>query len=148
MSFKHKLYCNTLGCKMAFAVKGIKRMLRKQFEDEGVELTLEQYFVLNIIDNEEGLILQDIAEIVDRDKSAVLRHINGLEKHRFVVRTPDPEDKRRKLLIVTKPGINALEHARRLDHQLNDELISCLNDEKRVEMESILSSIYEKLLTV
>lgn len=147
MSLKHKLYCSTLGCKMAFAVKGIKRMLKKRFEDKGIALTLEQYFVLNIIDNEEGLILQDLAAIVDRDKSAVLRHINGLEKNRFVVRTTDPNDKRRKLLIVTKPGLKALEQARLLDEQLNRELTQHMNGDQQKEVEELLTSIYKKSMS-
>ncbi|MDZ7692991.1 MAG: hypothetical protein U5K69_18020 [Balneolaceae bacterium] len=52
---------------MAYSLKGIKRMLDKHFTQENIALTLEQYFVLNILDNEEGLILKELANIVDRE---------------------------------------------------------------------------------
>jgi len=143
MALKQKLYCRTLGCKMAFAVKGIIRLLKKRFKEEDIELTLEQFFILNILENEEGLILQDLAEIVDRDKSAVLRHINSLEENHFVARTKDPTDKRRKILLVTKPGIEMLAQARAVDQAVNTEIIGQVPDEKLEEIEDIISDIYE-----
>jgi len=148
MKLKQKLYCNTLGCKMAYAVKGIMRRLAARFASQDVDLTLEQYFILNILDNEEGLILQDLANIVDRDKSAVLRHIDGLEEHCFVVRTTDANDKRRKILIVTKPGLKELEKARKLEEKVHQEITGHLKGEKLKEFEEILSKIYKKTLSI
>jgi|GEM_PF-756360 len=144
MSLDQKLYCNSLGCRMAYAVKGITRMLKKRFSQEGIELTLEQYFILNILDNEEGLILQELADIVDRDKSAVARHIDSLEENHFVLRAPDPEDKRRKMLHVTKPGMAELQKAKVLDQQLNREITDHFDPKKVEAVEAMLSRIYEK----
>lgn len=144
MCLKQKLYCHTIGCKMAFAVKGIMRKLRKKFEEENLSLTLEQYFMLNILDNEEGLILQDLADIVDRDKSAVLRHINGLEEHHLVARSTDPADKRRKLLLVTKSGMRELEKAKELDKEINENITDGIAAEKLGELEELLSDIYQQ----
>lgn len=146
MSLKQKLYCHTLGCKMGFAVKGILRALRQRFGEEEINLTLEQYFMLNILDNEEGLILQELADIVDRDKSAVLRHINGLEENHFVARSTDPEDKRRKILLVTKPGTRILKKAKTLDKKVNQELTQNIPREKLREVEDVLSDIYSRTL--
>lgn len=148
MSLNQKLYCNSLGCRMAYAVKGITRMLKKRFSQEGIELTLEQYFILNILDNEEGLILQELADIVDRDKSAVARHIDSLEENHFVLRAPDPEDKRRKMLHVTKPGMAELQKAMALDKQINDEITSHFDSQKVEAVEAMLSRIYEKSLEI
>ena len=144
MSLNQKLYCNSLGCRMAYAVKGITRMLKKRFSQEGIALTLEQYFILNILDNEEGLILQELADIVDRDKSAVARHIDGLEENHFVLRASDPEDKRRKVLHVTKTGMGELQKAKALDQQVNEEITSHFDPKKVEAVEAMLSRIYEK----
>lgn len=146
MSLKQKLYCHTLGCKMGFAVKGILRMLRHKFNEQNIDLTLEQYFMLNILDNEEGLILQELADIVDRDKSAVLRLINGLEENHFIARSTDPDDKRRKILLVTKNGSTVLEEARALDKQVNRKLTRDIDPEKRQDIEHFLSKIYQRTL--
>lgn len=142
MSLKQKLCCDTLGCKMGFTVKGILRMLDTKFTQQKIDLTLEQYFLLNILNNEEGLILQDLSEILDRDKSAVTRHINGLEDKHFVARTTDPDDKRRKILLITKPGVRVFEEANKLAKQINNDLTRHISKEDLKKFESILSTIY------
>ncbi len=146
MALDKELYCNTLACKMGYAVKSMMRMLKKRFRQEEIDLTLEQYFLLNILDHEEGLILQDLADIVDRDKSVVLRHINGLEENYFVARTADPQDRRRKLLLVTKRGINVLKRARALDEQINDEVTRNIGDEGLQKFQETLTNIYEQAI--
>jgi DNA-binding MarR family transcriptional regulator len=131
---------------MAYAVKGIMRMLNVRFSEKGIQLTLEQFFILNILDNESGLILQDLADILDRDKSAVLRHIDALEEHNFVVRNTDPDDKRRKILIVTKPGLKEMERARKVDEQVHEEVTADINDKNLQELEKSVATIYKNAL--
>lgn len=144
MAFKNKLYCHTLGCKMGFAVKGIKRLISQRFSDHDIKLTIEQYIILNILDNEEGLILQELAELLDRDKSAVLRHINCLENNHFVARTTDSQDKRRKLLLVTKRGLNELEQARNIDKKVNQQFTEQFSQEELQNLDRLLSEIYQQ----
>ena len=145
MGLQQKLYCKTTGCRMAYVVKEIIRSIKKRFEEEGINLTIEQFFILNILDNEDGLILQELAEIVDRDKSAVLRHIDGLEKNHFVTRVKDDDDKRRKLLLITKPGIQVLEKARAVDQQLDKEITEKIENIETKEFEDALANMYKFL---
>lgn len=147
MPTHQKLYCDTLGCKMAYAVKGIMRALNERFKDEEINLTLEQFFILNILNNEEGLILQDLADIVDRDKSAVLRHITGLEDKHFVARTKDPNDKRRKIILMTKAGVKELKKAKVLDHELDEELRGKISEEHLDQLEDFLTDIYNQTMS-
>lgn len=143
MPLKQKLYCRTLGCKMGFAVKGIARLLDQRFSEAEINLTLEQFYILNILENEHGLILQDLADIVDRDKSAVLRHINCLEEKHCVARSEDPEDRRRKILLVTKPGIQILEKAREIEDEVNSEITQHISGEELERLEQAVSHIYK-----
>ncbi len=131
---------------MAHVVKEIIRTLKKRFGEHEVQLTVEQFFILNILDNEDGLILQELAEIVDRDKSAVLRHIDGLEENHFVTRVTDSEDKRRKLLLVTKRGMKTLEKARRIDKELDEEIAAAVENIEMKEFEDSLASMYNFLI--
>lgn len=144
---KQKLYCNTTGCRMAYVVKGIIAALKDRFQKEGIELTIEQFFILNILDNEDGLILQELADIVDRDKSAVLRHIDGLEKNHFVSRVTDQHDKRRKLLLITKRGMQTLEAARAVDKELDREITDQIGDIELEDFEHALSNMYNYLFS-
>ena len=146
MTSENKFCCQTLSCKMGFAVKAVLRLISSRFTEEEVDLTIEQYFILNILDHEEGLILQDLADILDRDKSAVLRHLNCLEEKHFVARTTDPDDKRRKVLLVTKSGLEVLNKARTLAQKVNEELVSDLPEEKLEYFEHMVTSLYEKAI--
>ncbi len=148
MSTEKKLNCTTLGCRMAYAVKGIMRLMQQRFRQEGIKLTIEQFFMLNILDNMEGLILQELAEIVDRDKSAVLRHIDGLEENHYVARSKDPEDGRRKILLVTKKGMLMLEEAKMLEKEVNDELTRHIPSGKLREYEKNIDKIYDNAMEV
>lgn len=145
MGLHQKLYCETTGCQMAYVVKEIIGSLKRRFEEEGINLTIEQFFILNILDNEDGLILQELAEILDRDKSAVLRHIDGLEKNHFVSRVKDDEDKRRKLLLITKPGMKVLEKARAVDQQLDEEINCEIKNIETKKFKDALASMYNFL---
>lgn len=145
MSLHQKLYCETTGCRMAYVVKEMVRSLKKRFQEENIDLTIEQFFILNILDNEDGLILQELAEIVDRDKSAVLRHIDGLEQHHFVTRVQDESDKRRKILLITKPGLKVLGKARAVDQQLDREINAEIQNIETKEFEDALANMYNFL---
>lgn len=147
MALEKKLYCRTIGCKMAYAVKGIVRLMQQRFAEHELDLTIEQYFVLNILDNKEGLILQDLSEILGRDKSAVLRHIDGLEEHHYVARSKDPDDKRRKILLVTKKGVTVLEKAKDVAQQVNNELTRHISENKLEEYKQNIDKIYESALS-
>jgi DNA-binding MarR family transcriptional regulator len=148
MTSNKKLHCATIGCKMAYAVKGILRLMQQRFTESSVTLTMEQFFILNILDNEEGLILQELAEIVERDKSAVLRHINKLEEHQYVARSIDPDDKRRKILLITKKGVKELDEARNVADHVNDELTEHIPAEKLDEYQKNIDIIYEKSIAL
>lgn len=121
--------------------------MRQRFSEEEINLTIEQYFVLNILDNEEGLILQDLADLISRDKSAVLRHIDGLEQHHYVARCKDPEDKRRKILLVTKQGVKILKQAKKIAEQVNDEVSCHIPEKKLAEYKQNIDMMYEEAVS-
>lgn len=146
MGFEEELCCSTLGCKMAHTLKAMVKNLNARFAEHNVDLTMEQYFVLNILNKEEGLILQDIADMIDKDKSAIVRHINALEEKYFVARATYPEDKRKKVLILTKPGMKALEQAHQLDEKINNNVISQISKKDLATFEQVLFKMYKKAL--
>lgn len=146
MSENQISYCNTTGCRMAYVVKEMIRNLKKRLREKGIDLTIEQFYILNILDNEDAMILQELAEIAEKDKSAVLRLVDGLEKKHFVARVTDSEDKRRKLLLVTKRGVKVLEKAHRVDAELDRAITAQLENSSVEEFESEISNIYEFLI--
>lgn len=144
MGFENKLHCKTLGCKMGHTIKGILKMLNDRLDHNEVDLTIEQFFILNLLNNEDDLILQDIAERFHKDKSAVFRHINALEKKHFVARVTCADDKRKKVIVLTKPGMETLKQAQLLEADVDKDLTGHIDAKDLVVFEKILFEIFKK----
>lgn len=100
------------------------RVLKKRFNEQTeIELTLEQYGLLHAINSEEDNVIQkNMAETMGKDKSAVLRLIDSLEKKELVKRVIDTNDRRKNYLIVTKEGEKLLERCSEIESGLIDKL--------------------------
>ena len=72
---------------------------------EGIRITSEQFSLLHAISfNEDDVIQQDMAVILGKDKSSILRLTDSLEQKRLVRRVASTEDRRKNYLMVTKVG--------------------------------------------
>ncbi|MET0234657.1 MAG: MarR family transcriptional regulator [Kibdelosporangium sp.] len=77
------------------------------------------------------------------DRSDVVAAINEMAEHGFVERTPDPNDRRRNMVSLTKLGTR---HLRRLDQALDevqDDLLSPLPAEDRQTLTRLLTLLLE-----
>lgn len=86
----------------------IFRVFKKRISEQEIEearITPEQFGLLHAIgQKEEEVIQKDMAEMMGKDKSAILRLIDSLEEKELVRRVVDKNDRRKNYLMVTKPG--------------------------------------------
>lgn len=86
----------------------IFRVFKKRIsgqEIEEIRITTEQFGLLHAIgQKEEEVIQKDMAEMMGKDKSAILRLIDSLEEKELVRRVVDKNDRRKNYLMVTKLG--------------------------------------------
>jgi DNA-binding MarR family transcriptional regulator len=80
------------------------KLIKKKFAEENMPITTEQFGILDMIAKKDEFIQSDLATLLDKDKSGIMRHIDSLETNRLVVRMNDPEDRRKKFLVLTKIG--------------------------------------------
>lgn len=145
MSFTDELSCcKSLGSKIGHTLKVLIEDIIGHFTEHNIDLTMEQYFILNILDDEQGLILQDLAEMLNRDKSAVVRHLNALEQKHFVTRVTCEDDKRKKILLLTKPGLEVLHKAQAVQSKVEEELTGKISEEDLIIFEEVLLHIFKK----
>jgi MarR family transcriptional regulator for hemolysin len=118
---KQKLF---LGMILGRIKREMIRVLKKRFSEQTeIELTLEQYGLLRALNSEEDNVIQkNMAETMGKDKSAVLRLIDSLEKKGLVRRVIDINDRRKNYLIVTKKGERLLEKYSEIESGLIDKL--------------------------
>lgn len=105
----------------------------KSFATVGFDLTIEQFVVLISLSSNEACNQQDLANLLDKDKSAVLRNINVLERKNYVERIKDTEDKRRNIVVPTEKG---RELVNQLIPYFSDFNKAFLSDIKPGEMET------------
>ena len=78
--------------------------IRDKFTEQGFDLTKEQFIVLKVLHEKDGVPQKNLANITERNKGSLARLINTMEKKNFVVRIPSKEDKRINLVYLTKLG--------------------------------------------
>lgn len=93
---------------LAYHVYRSARLLRRQFAAmgaaEGIDLTQEQWFVLNKLVLEDGRSQVELCEDIFADRPNLTRILATMERRELVRRTPDPDDGRRILVFLTSEG--------------------------------------------
>lgn len=82
----------------------LKSGLHKAFQAEGINITAEQWAILNCLWEKEGIHQSAMAEKIGKDRHTITRMLNLLEKNDFVRRVPTKEDKRRLNVYLTDSG--------------------------------------------
>ena len=114
-------------------IKMLKPMFRvlefRASKQTDIKLTMAQFGLLFAISEEkEEVILKDIAEKMGKDKSAILRMIDLLEKKELVRRVVDLNDRRKNYLMVTKKCERLIAEFRNIELELNSELLEGISD--------------------
>lgn len=92
------VYVNILNCRL-------KKYLSEVFKKNNVNLTAEQYLVMDTLWNEGTLTQQAISFIIQKDKNSVTQFIDNLEKKGLVTRSVSKEDRRVNNIVVTEEGM-------------------------------------------
>lgn len=102
----------TLGFKIVHTGKMLLKTINVMFAGISRDITFEQMGVLYFLSRNTGkkdMIQQDIAGLMDKNKSAVLRSIDILEQKGFVKRVPAAGDRRKNVIALTDSGKNIID---------------------------------------
>ena len=94
-----------------------------------MKLTIDQFgFLFAIKEKKEEVIQKDMAEILGKDQSAILRTVDALQKKGLIRRVSGTNDRRKNFLMVTKKGERVIDQYLKIEFQLNEELLDGLTD--------------------
>ncbi|MFB2553822.1 MarR family winged helix-turn-helix transcriptional regulator [Ensifer soli] len=120
----------------------VHRLVNETMTEEGVSLARSKFlFFLSKLGPCRST---DIACALNFAPRTVTEAIDGLERDKLVVRRPDPEDRRAKIVSITEFGQSMLEAAENPKKQLIEEIFSALTDEQLDQMYEIVSRLVEK----
>ena len=128
---------------MAATLQIIGKLVTKSFQESDFDVTIIQFVILNLLNSHENLTLtqQDLSLLMSKDKSAILRQIDELEKKNMVVRITDTEDRRKKILMLTETGIEAVNQLLEIEGRILDYLIADVNEDELITFSKVLSKI-------
>lgn len=130
-------------------MREIFRVLKKRFDEiseNDIKISIEQYSLLRAISiKEEDVIQKDMAEILGKDKSAILRSIDSLEEKELIRRVADNKDRRKNYLMVTKTGTRVLQRYSRIVNELMYEIQLGLNKSDQEAFFKVVNHIVVKI---
>lgn len=94
--------------------KVINRLLQKCLTEAGFNITPEQWIVLTELSEKDGRKQQELCDATFRDKPAMSRLIDDMEKQRLVVRKGSDSDRRAKFIYLTARGYETKERVQRV----------------------------------
>jgi DNA-binding MarR family transcriptional regulator len=136
-----KIPISSLICKLAL---DIKAELHGAFQENGVNITTEQWAVLKCLWQEEGITQSEIAEKVNKDKASITRILDIMQRNNLIKRCDDVLDRRLYRIFLTAEG-KGLESKLRPVARATDQRISQnLNEDELQELQRLLLKLADR----
>jgi DNA-binding MarR family transcriptional regulator len=127
------------------ASTAMARRLQKNFKQNGIEITIEQWSVLYHLWKQDGMSQQELCNATFRDKPSITRLVDNLEKLKLVKRVASKEDRRMNMIYLTDTAKKLQEQTMDLAGlTLNEALEGVTADEIEV-CKSVLQKVYDNL---
>lgn len=128
------VYVNILNCRL-------KKYLAEVFKKNNVNLTAEQYLVMDTLWNEGTLTQQAISFIIQKDKNSVTQFIDNLEKKGLVTRSVAREDRRVNNIVVTTEGMALKDSTKQLAIDTMEKAIDGIGEQDLQTFVTVLKKI-------
>jgi DNA-binding MarR family transcriptional regulator len=93
-----------LGRSMSELRTFVRQYIQVKIKENGINITFEMLEVMGCLWKKDGINQQEIADLTLRDKSSMTYLLDNLVKRKMVKRVEDENDRRNKLIYLTKEG--------------------------------------------
>ena len=108
-----------------------------------LNLTSVQFATLVALNDHPGLDATRLAALINFDRPTLTGVIDRLEAKGLVLRQPDPNDRRARLLFLTDEGLTVLAAADRAAHESRDVLLDPLPPAERKQLMLLLEKLVD-----
>ncbi len=136
---------HNLGYFVGTSFRLIRNAMHSRMKENGHDLSMEHLHILKILSRSEGLCQQWLADFFSKDKGSITRIINTMEDRNLVVRIPDKNDKRSKLIYLTPYGKKLNQEIKIIILEFNEHLISDISTKELDQCVAVLEKIIDKL---
>ena len=120
----------------------INRKLYRNFRQNNLEITPEQWPVLLFLWEKDGVTQQEQNNATFKDKPSMTRLIDNMERMHLVVRTSDKSDRRINLIHLTQTGRELEERTRFIANRTLKEALYGLTVEELRVSQNVLRKIF------
>lgn len=113
---------NILNCKL-------KKHIASAFKAKGINLTAEQFLVMDTLWNQGEMTQQSISYIIQKDKNSVTQFIDNLEKKGLVQREVDAADRRVNNIKLSREGMAMKENTKAVAIDTINEILDGISEE-------------------
>jgi Transcriptional regulators len=120
-----------------------RRIAASYLKDKG--LNAFESILLSIVYKHRGCSQDRIGEITMSDGAIITRSLKKLENHGYVLREPDPNNGRKKIVKITEAGEKLYDKIRSAFRKSNETMFEGITSEEQLQLESILEKVYKNL---
>lgn len=126
------VWVNIFNCKL-------KKHIAAVFKKEGINLTAEQFLVMDALWNQGEMTQQTIAYIIQKDKNSVTQFIDNLEKKGLVQRVVDSADRRVNNIKLSKTGLAMKDNTKKVAIAAISDILEGIPEEDLKTFVSVLN---------
>ena len=127
------------------ASTALARRLQKNFKQNGLDITIEQWSVLYQLWKNDGMSQRELCNATYRDKPSITRLVDNLEKMKLVRRVPSKEDRRMNLIYLTDAARALQEGSMELANLTLNEALTGVSAADIELCKSVLQRVYDNL---
>lgn len=135
---KIAVYINVLNCSLI-------KYFAKELSRNDINLTPEQYLVMDILWDADVLSQQSIADIIQKDKNSVTKFIDSLEKKGLVYRAVNKDDRRVNNIIVSEEGKKLKTKTTEVAIKMMRNVLDNIKEEDLVAFDKVMMQIKDNL---
>lgn len=125
------------------SIKSYRKFAQKRFDQARLDITIDQWLVLNCLNKNENISQNKLAELIFKDVASVTRIIDLLVKKEYVIRSFHSSDRRRFNLTITEKGEAIIREATNIVNENRRAALTSISDEEVKQANLIL----QKLIT-
>ena len=123
----------------------INRKLYRNFRQNGIDITPEQWTILLVLWEKDGVPQQELCNATFKDKPSMTRLIDNMERQHLVVRISDKKDRRTNLIHLTKTGRELEGRAFKIANITLEEALSGLTTDELKIAQEVLKKIFTSI---
>ncbi|GAB4141965.1 MAG: hypothetical protein Fur0041_17130 [Bacteroidia bacterium] len=125
------------------AIKTYRKFAQKRIDEQGLDITIDQWLILNCLHLNKDIPQNQLAEITFKNVASVTRMIDLLVKKEYLIRSMHADDRRRFVLEITEKGKEIVEKVNLIVKKNRSIALKGLNNDDVNQMQSSLRQIIE-----